>query len=215
MAQTEEQIEIFLLKEPNAPEAVYVSCVENRGDYFIGILLKEPKQDFGFHKGEKVYYFPFTDSKGTTTFICDLNPKTKLTEEALADGSVLKQAISVFNGNRTQENMVQVMGLLRDSYVWIPCTADSGEKGQEAGWIPEILKNGDKYFFPAFSGETEMDNYGNRFSKVKRHFLEVLSLAKSNDKDVSGVVLNPFSEPFVLDKKLWELVESMRSRLSE
>lgn len=58
-----------------------------------------------------------------------------------------------------------------------------------------------------------MVEYGNRFSKVQKHFLETLVLAKNNDKDLAGIVINAFSEPYVLDKELWDLVEEMKSRI--
>ena len=43
--------------------------------------------------------------------------------------------------------------------------------------------------------------------------LEVIPLARNNDKDLAGIVLNAFSEPFVLDKEIWDIVENMKSRI--
>lgn len=58
-----------------------------------------------------------------------------------------------------------------------------------------------------------MGEYGNKFSKVQKHFLEAVILAKNNKKDLAGIVINAFSESFVLDKELWDLVEKMKSRM--
>ena len=80
--------------------------------------------------------------------------------------------------------------------------------------IPDILQNGDKFFFPAFTSAGEMGEYGNAFSKVAHHFLDVIKLAAGNEKNVSGIVINAFSEPFVLDRGLFDLVERMKSRLT-
>ena len=65
--------------------------------------------------------------------------------------------------------------------------------------VPDILQNGDSFFFPVFSNAEEMGDYGEHFSKVQKHFLEALNLAMNNDKDLQGIVINAFSEPFVLD----------------
>ena len=70
-------------------------------------------------------------------------------------------------------------------------------------------------FFPVFSGIEEMGEYGNNFSKVEKHFLEAMIYAKNNENDLSGIVVNAFTEPFVLDKELWEAVENLDSRLSK
>ena len=45
----------------------------------------------------------------------------------------------------------------------------------------------------------------------KEELVELIT--KSNDKEPIGIVLNAFSEPFILDKEVWELVEKMKSRL--
>ena len=60
-----------------------------------------------------------------------------------------------------------------------------------------------------------MGEYGDNFSKVQRHMLEVIPLARNNEKDLSGIVLNAFTEPFVLDKEIWDIVENMKSRIEE
>ena len=81
--------------------------------------------------------------------------------------------------------------------------------------IPDILTNGTEYFFPIFSSEEEMGEYGENFSKVQKHMLEVIPLARNNEKDPAGIVLNAFSGPFILDKQLYEIVEKMKSRIVE
>ncbi|WP_083816305.1 hypothetical protein [Oribacterium sp. oral taxon 108] len=60
-----------------------------------------------------------------------------------------------------------------------------------------------------------MGEYGDNFSKVQRHMLEVIPLARNNEKDLAGIVLNAFTEPFVLDKEIWDIVENMKSRIEE
>lgn len=79
--------------------------------------------------------------------------------------------------------------------------------------VPDILQNGDNYFFPVFTSDEEMGEYGKNFSKIEKHFLEAIILAKNNEKKVTGIVINAFSNPFEIDKELFELVEKMESSL--
>lgn len=169
-------------------------------------------------------------------------PDDQITAELLEDGSFLKKATEICNRNSTQLNMIKLLRILRDSYVWVPCNAllsdadyamiekmakdaESGEgldslKGQQFTTmdndrlVPDILQNGDAFFFPVFTSAEELGEYGDHFSKVEKHFLETIVLARNNEKDVTGIVINAFSEPFVVNKELFELIEGMESSLS-
>lgn len=241
MAKQEDWIRVILVKEGNEPEAMPVSFVEDMGEYCIGILEMEPDQDFGYHKGDKIGYFPYTDDQGTTVLISDMNPSRRLTAADLEGGELLKEAISAFNAERNEPNFFEVLELLRDSYVWVPCNAVMSEEDQrrmeemvmaagddlealkgmefvahdQTRLIPDILQNGDAFFFPVFSSDEEMGEYGEHFSKVEKHLLEALVLAKNNDKNVAGIVVNAFSEPFILDREIWDIVDNMKSRIAE
>ena len=73
--------------------------------------------------------------------------------------------------------------------------------------IPDILENSGDYFFPIFSSEEEMGDYGKDFSKVAQHVRNVIPLARNNEKRLKGIVLNAFSEPFVLESQLFDMLE--------
>jgi hypothetical protein len=60
-----------------------------------------------------------------------------------------------------------------------------------------------------------MGEYGKGFSKVARHILDVIPLARNNEKNVKGIVINAFGESFILDRKLFDLIEGLESRLLE
>lgn len=81
--------------------------------------------------------------------------------------------------------------------------------------IPNTLQNEDEFFFPVFSNEEAMGEYGDEFSKVQELFLEALVLAKNNKRDLACIVINALSEPFLLDKKIWNFVEKMKSQFLE
>lgn len=131
--------------------------------------------------------------------------------------------------------MLSVIKILRDSYVWIPCNAAMSKEDEkrlldmlkdkeevigeefvahdETRLIPDILQNGDNFFFPVFSNESALGEYGKNFSKVEKHFLEVIKLAKNNERELTGIVVNAYSEPFVLDREIWDIVEKLESQI--
>ena len=168
-------------------------------------------------------------------------PDDPITAVLLEDGSFLKRAIEICNRNRTQMNLVKLMKILRDSWIWIPCNAIMSdadndtvfkmiEEAEQNGGldtlvgktitsqdqirlVPDILQNGDEFFFPVFSASEEMGEYGKDFSKIQRHFLEAINLARNNEKKVAGIVINAFTEPFVIPIELLEIVTKMDSAI--
>ncbi len=60
-----------------------------------------------------------------------------------------------------------------------------------------------------------MDEYGDNYSKVQKHFRDVLPLAKNNEKNVAGIALNAFGEPFILVRELFDAVERIKSMFEE
>ncbi len=238
-----DDVRVRLMKDGLKTEECWVRIIglNEEDHFFMGTLLNEPDQDFGWHSGEMIAFFVHKADDGSFFCFTDMNPSMKVTEEELADGSMLKEAVSRFNSERNERNFIDVLEILRDSWVWVPCTAVFSDKDNkavekmlsDAGYdpeqlegktyttndnvrlIPDILENDGEYFFPIFSSEEEMGEYGNDFSKVAQHILDVIPLARNNEKDLKGVVLNAFTEPFVLEAVLFDMFENMKSRIQE
>lgn len=234
-----DDVMVYLTKKGLDPEGCWVRIIGLGEHYIIGKLLNEPNQDFGCHEGDRVAFYVQQQEDKSVILYTDMTPSRKLSAEELEDGTLLKKAISVFNKERTEGHFIEILELLRDSFVWVPCNAVIGDADkaelekavQEAGddlssmvgktfsskenirMIPDILQNGDEYFFPIFTSIEDMGEYGEHFSKIQKHILEVIPLARNNEKKVSGIVLNAFSEPFVLNNELFDMVENMKSRL--
>ncbi|RHS34618.1 SseB family protein [Coprobacillus sp. AF09-1A] len=251
---------VYLFVDGKKTEGCWVR-IEGLGDHhFIGTLLNEPNQDMGCHAGDLIIFYVTKNEDGN--YICyssaelvDDVPEDymgdeisldeedvveNLTEEDLEDGTLLEEMISNFNENQTEQNLFNLLRVLRDSWVWVPCTAVMSDNDQqrmlkminsldgdygalegqdfvaldETRMIPDILKNGEEFFFPVFSNEEAMGEYGNDFSKVARPMLEVIPLARNNEQKLFGIVINAFTEPFVLPENLWESLENMESQLS-
>ncbi len=135
----------------------------------------------------------------------------------------------MYKADPTEQNLSILVNVLWTSLVWVPCNAvfsdadneavnkavmEAEEKGNleslvgrtfvsqdEVRMIPDILWNGDAFFFPVFSSDDEMGEYGEGFSKVQMSFLEAANLALNNEKNVSGIVINAFSDPFEIPRE--------------
>ena len=80
--------------------------------------------------------------------------------------------------------------------------------------VPDILQNENDFFFPVFTSAEEMGDYGDAFSKVEKHFLEAANLARNNDKNVAGIVINAFTaESIVIPKDLFDIIAGMPSSI--
>ena len=171
----------------------------------------------------------------------DTVPDVEITRELLEDGSFLKKALEICNRNETPLNMLKLMKILRDSYVWIPCSAilsdtdpetmkklakevrESGKPDSPAGKtlsnqdnviiIPDILKGGGESFLPVFTSADEKGEHGKALSRVQRHFLEATKLARSCEKDISGIVINAFTERFVIPVTVFDTIAALESNI--
>ncbi len=235
-----DDVKVRLVKDDLQTEECWVRIIglEEKDHFFMGTLLNEPYQDFGWHEGERIAFFVQKSEDDSIFCFTDMNPSKKITEEDLADGSMLKEAVRTFNGDRNERNFIDVLVILRDSWVWVPCTAVLSDEDNKAvedmlenakedptqlvgmtlttkdqvRLVPDILENDGDLYFPIFSTEEEMGEYGNNFSKVAQRLVDVIPLARNNEKELKGIVLNAFSEPFVLEAVLFDLVENMKSR---
>lgn len=220
---------------------VEAQIIGNNENMFIG-RISDSDGEYDYHTGDIIAFFiEKVGEEGFPEFVADISPSRHITAEMLEGGSMLKEAIKTFNADRTEPNFIEILELLRDSYVWIPCNAIMDGIDEEkimkmieaAGddldsmvgqtfanqepvrLVPDILQNGDNFFFPVFTSDEEMGEYGDHFSKVEKHFLEALNLAMNHEQKLAGIVVNAFSESFVLDAQIWDLVGKMKSRVVE
>ncbi len=219
---------VLTVKEGLTPEGCWVRITDLYEECILGTLLNEPNQDFGFHEGDSIAFFLY-ENEGNRCLISDMNESKKLTAEDLENGSMLCDAIKLFHERPNNGTLFHVLELLRDSYIWIPCNVIVSEKDQknmeeasigmelqfeeDVRLIPDILMSDDDYYFPVFTSDREMGEYGQHFSKVEKHFLEAIALARANEKDIKGIVINAFTEPMVIDCELFDVIENLKSRL--
>ncbi len=106
-----DEVQVLLVKEGLQIEQCQARIDDRDDKVFIGKLLNEPSQNFGYHMGETVAFFVYTDEVGNQHLLCDMNPSVKLRAEDLADGSMLCNAIDVFTKETTQEHFIDILEL--------------------------------------------------------------------------------------------------------
>lgn len=150
--------------------------------------------------------------------------------ETLENGKVLEILIERFIQDRTENNLFPILGCLRDSFVWIPGTVVMNKEDEEKfknarkgdtvttdfdmKFEPDILQNGDEKFYPVFSSVEAMGEYGNRFSKIQKHFFEAMSYAMGKEETV-GIVVNAFSNDFIVPKEWFESISNLPTQIEE
>ena len=144
--------------------------------------------------------------------------------KVLENGVVLNGLIEQFHIEQSEQNALAVLRCLRDSYVIIPCRIKMSERDQakflngkpgdevttedDVRYIPDTLSNGENEYFPVLSNEESMGEYGEQFCKIEQHFFDAMALAKANKK-LKGIVVNAFTQQFVVDKDLFDIVGNL------
>ena len=221
-----DDVTVYLMKEGFKTEDCWVRICGLRNRRLIGTLLNEPYQDLGCHIGDTISFQVGETTDKVIVCFSDLVPGKTLTHKDLEDGSLLKQAVALFDTDRTEENFVRVMQFLRDSDIWVPCTSlpkdeAAGELREDQALrsdsgvylLPEILRNGDKCFLPVFSALEEMEKHQGSFTKVRCPFLDILPIAANSEIGTEGIVLDPYGKMFILEKSLFDFVKGLRSQL--
>ena len=222
-----DDIQLYLKTKEENIEVCWVRIEGADEKVLFGRLLNEPYKDCGCHEGDIIEFFIYRDDDGKC--VCVSEGKTR--KPVICEENYLKTAISTFKQNRTESNLIEILEILRDILVWIPCNAVISEadiesmKSKKVGdtfkstddirMIPDILQSGDDYFFPVFTSCEEMGEYGENFSKIEKWFLEAIPLAQNNEKQVKGIVINAFTDSFVVPDDLLEIVKERGSRITK
>ncbi len=231
-------VSVYLIKQNMKAEPVKVLITGMGENCLIGTVL-EPKESFGVKKNETLAFVLQEVEEGKVICAANLNQSRKLRAEDLADGKLLKSAMNLFSKNRNEDTYVDVLEILRDSKLWVPCSVILSEADQQRmeamvnhvladppappafanndaiRIAPELIQKDGKIYLPAFTAEEEMKSYGEQFTKVQKDVLEWLAIAEKNDQNISGMVINPFTDGFVLRRDVFDILKKMKSSLKE
>ena len=137
-------------------------------------------------------------------------PEDPITKELLADGTFLTRAVEICVRNNTELNELKLMKILRQSDVWVPCVALPDEKVEgRLNMVSDILEEDGKFYFPVFSTADEMGEYGDNFSKIQRNFMDTIKLARNNQREITGIVINAFTNQYIIDRNMMNMIEEL------
>lgn len=164
----------------------------------------------------------------------------KLTKEMLEGGVLLDTMVGIFNKDRNKENFAKTMMLLRSSDVWIPCKISMSDRDQanlnnmvdaiienmgepvnggfvnkdEIYTIPQLYKMNEVKYMAVFSSEDKISDMGPGVVKIKKTIVEAVEMAKKLN-DIEGIILNPFTEAFILSSTGFDKFVECKSLFEE
>ena len=234
-----DDVRVLFSKEGLKPEECWVR-ITGLGDHvLLGKLLNQPYQDMGVKEGDEVMFYVRKESDEKIVCVADLGEQ-KLTSADLEDGTILKGAVSDFLKNKNDDTFGFVLAILRSSKVLVPCEVELSEESEailsklekegkdldsltgetreqfDAGisLVPSLLENDGHTFFPVFSGKEEMNDHFKEGSVMNTPFLHAIELAASSE-EIKGIVLNAFTQGFIVDKELFEEVSKLAPIVEE
>ena len=119
-----------------------------------------------------------------------------------ADAAELKTEIAAFIAHPDDDAMKAFTEKMWGSTLWTIGRAypDGGD------FVPELMRyrTGSEYF-PVFTSETEMGQFGARFEHKRLPMTELVALFRDTGKKSAGLVINPFTDSAILRPGLFGL----------
>lgn len=157
--------------------------------------------------------------------------QTGLSREKLEDGNVLLSLKERFQDDMNDDNLVELMQVLRDSTLILPMEIRMSAADQERMHLYEedmkLVMESDVQVLPVTS-VIEDENYMFIFSQPEQipvEFSESVTLMRapfakvyqyfSADETIDSIVLDPFTENLALPRELIEAIARMDSRFPE
>jgi hypothetical protein len=162
------------------------------------------------------------------------NESHKLTQEDLDDGSFLKYRIVQFQKDTENRDAFELLlTVLRSSSVAVPCDVQLSDEaaaileklkkegknsneleGSDAEtfrsgvrFAPRILESSGHKFFPAFTDEAEIkEDVIQDAECVRMPVLHAIDMASDPDMGLDGIVVNAFTDNFIVKKELFEAI---------
>lgn len=145
----------------------------------------------------------------------------------------LEMLIEAFREDPDETKYEFIVDILKDVKLFLPCIVDMSIedidkcdaminlikeddkqfmkylKGKDGIFLQPKLMNmdGEKTILPLFTNEEEIEEIDVLFTPIPISIYEVIEYVKSeNNQDIVGIVINPTSEPFVLDKEMFYML---------
>ena len=121
---------------------------------------------------------------------------------------LLVSAKELYLKEKTKDSFVNFVGCLVDAKALMPMHIEKDEEGNNK-CFPMILTNNEtgESMFPIFSNEEQIgDNYQEDDCEVYEIPVKLAVEIVKDDEETSGLILDPFTTPYLIDKQLAELL---------
>ncbi|MBR5362949.1 MAG: SseB family protein [Oscillospiraceae bacterium] len=153
----------------------------------------------------------------------------KISRKDLDSGNLLRFLKHRFLTQQNRQTLMPVLSCLRDSEVIVPVQVNVSDadrarilnaaKGESVDTIdpvsfkPDLLQSEDGTFLPVFSSADQIDpEYAKNFALLTVPAVQCIRTALDM-KDVSGLVIDAFTEAMLVPKESAEIILKMKSHL--
>lgn len=103
----------------------------------------------------------------------------------------MKEALNIYKKEKSWSAENDMIESLKTSKVWVPYTSEKNQM--------DILKNGERYYFPVFTSAAEMKEYGKKFYQREVYISDAINMAKESRYVLTGLVINAFTDSVILN----------------
>ena len=154
-------------------------------------------------------------------------------KEMLENGEILTELVKDFLVNKTEENLKTLFSIIRDSDVFISAEMEFSEADKKrfmeakpgdnivpqdkVNIKPGFIKTKDgKVYFPVFTKEEFIPEERKKAGALplRMPFLQCAKMALNAEK-TEAILVNPFMDNFVLNKKNLEIISKLPSSLEK
>ena len=103
----------------------------------------------------------------------------------------LKEALNIYKKEKSWSAENDMIETLKNSKVWVRYISEKNQL--------DILKNGERYYFPLFTSAAEMKEYGKKFYQREVYISDAINMAKESRYVLTGLVINAFTDSVILN----------------
>lgn len=103
----------------------------------------------------------------------------------------LEETLNIYKKEKSWSAENDMIETLKNSKVWVPYISEKNQL--------DILKNGERYYFPVFTSAAEMKEYGKKFYQREVYISDAINMAKESRYVLTGLVINAFTDSVILN----------------
>ena len=233
-------VRVIFHKTELQDEAVSVRVTEIGDHCLLGVIAKKPKQDFGVKRGDTIRFFIVKSDDGTIELHAVFADSRKSEQDALNDGSFLKQCVVQYqkdpNNKEASENLQKALcsSLVTVAYdIHLSDEAAAileklhkegkdlrdlqGEDAKKfqagAKRFLKVSKNDGEVSLAVFTDESEIDKKAVPCDGCDRmSIFQAIDIASAQYGDFDWIVINAFTDNLRIRKEIVEAIRPKESR---